>query len=53
MEIITSFIGYTVITLGAIGLLANFFAIYFVEANDKINAEYLEEEKAKLVNYGP
>jgi len=50
MEIL---IAYAIVGFAAIGLCANFFAIWFVEENDKLNEEYLEELKAQAVKYGP
>lgn len=46
-------LGYTLISLAAAGLMSNFFFVWFMDENDKINEAYLEEEKAKLVKYGP
>tara|TARA_B100000470_G_C19476982_1_gene252706 strand:- start:13 stop:162 length:150 start_codon:yes stop_codon:yes gene_type:complete len=45
--------GYILIGVAAIGLCSQFFAIFCEEANDRLNEEYLEMEKAKLVKYGP
>jgi hypothetical protein len=50
MEIL---IAYTIVAIATIGLTANFLCIWFVEANDRLNEEYIESEKAKLVKYGP
>jgi len=47
------FVAYLIIGVAAIGLASNFFFVFFMDANDKINEEYLAEEKAKLVKYGP
>ena len=47
------FIAYLVIGVAALGLASMFFFEFFMDANDKINEAYLEEEKAKLVKYGP
>ena len=33
----TTILAYTIITLAANGLLSNFFFIFFMEANDKLN----------------
>lgn len=46
-------LGYTIIGLATLGLMSNFLFVFFMEENDKINEAYLEEEKAKLVKYGP
>ena len=46
-------LAYLIIGLAALGLASNFFFVFFIDANDKINEEYLAEEKAKLVKYGP
>ena len=53
MELIPTIIAYTVVTLGAIGLCANFFAIFVTDMNDEINAEYLEMEKVKQLKNLP
>jgi len=50
MEIL---IAYAIVGAACIGLCANFFAIFCLDENDRINAEYLEEAKTKLVKYGP
>tara|TARA_Y100000758_G_scaffold52638_1_gene33718 strand:- start:323 stop:472 length:150 start_codon:yes stop_codon:yes gene_type:complete len=46
-------LAYLIVGFAALGLTANFLAIFCVEANDRLNEEYLEMEKAKLVKYGP
>ena len=33
-------LAYAIVTFALIGLLSNFFFIFFEEANDKINKEY-------------
>lgn len=45
--------GYILIAVAALGLFTNFFAIFCIEANDRLNEEYLNELKAKTVKYGP
>ena len=47
------FVAYLVVGVAALGLASMFFFVFFMDANDKINEAYLEEEKAKLVKYGP
>ena len=49
MEIIATLI----IAFAVIGLVSNFAFIFFMPANDRLNEEYLEAEKAKVVKYGP
>ena len=46
-------LAFSIIGLAAFGLFCKFIHIFFIEENAKINEAYLEEEKAKLVNYGP
>tara|TARA_B100000959_G_C14781487_1_gene541716 strand:+ start:518 stop:667 length:150 start_codon:yes stop_codon:yes gene_type:complete len=46
-------LAYLIVGVAALGLCANFFSFFCVEANDRLNEEYLEMEKAKLVKYGP
>jgi|GEM_PF-5635086 hypothetical protein len=50
MEIL---IAYVIVGFAAIGLMANFLSMFFVDENNRLNEEYLEMEKAKLVKYGP
>tara|TARA_B100000953_G_scaffold132837_1_gene109766 strand:- start:496 stop:645 length:150 start_codon:yes stop_codon:yes gene_type:complete len=45
--------GYILIGVAALGLCSQFFAIFCLEANDRLNEEYLNELKAKTVKYGP
>jgi len=34
---IQTILAYTIVTLALVGLLSNFFFIFFMEANDKLN----------------
>ena len=38
------YLAYSIIAVAALGLASNFFFIFFMDANDKLNAAYLEEK---------
>ena len=40
---IQTILAYTIVTVALIGLLSNFFFIFFEEANNELNKEYKDE----------
>ena len=42
-----------VVGIGVSGILLNFCVIFFLDANDRINEDFLEQEKVKNIQYGP
>ena len=36
-------LAYAIVTFALIGLLSNFFFVFFMDANDKLNEEYKDD----------